>query len=166
VRNSVYVAGVAVVAAGAAAIFFATHRGKPEAALGQQWDMLHRYCSDCHNNSDLTADLSFDGRVPGNVHTDPATWEKVLHKLEIGAMPPRKEPQPTKEARAKFIDALTGTLDANAAAHPYAGSTKVHRLNRAEYRTRFATCSASKPTSRISCRATAATSASTTSRSC
>ena len=91
------------------------------------------YCSDCHNDSDLTADLSFDKRVPDNVHADAATWEKVLHKLEIGAMPPRKEPQPEKEARAKFIDALTRTLDANAAAHPYAGSTKVHRLNRAEY---------------------------------
>ncbi len=131
-RTWAYVAGVGVVAAGAA-VFFATHHGKPEAALGEQWGMLHRYCSDCHNDSDLTADLSFDGRVPDKVHTDPATWEKVLHKLEIGAMPPRKEPQPTKEARAQFIDALTRTLDANAAAHPYAGSTKVHRLNRAEY---------------------------------
>src|SRR4029078_9520329 len=37
------------------------------------------------------------------------------------------------ETRTKFIDSLTRTLDANAAAHPYAGSTKVHRLNRAEY---------------------------------
>jgi hypothetical protein len=132
VRTWVYAAGVGVVAAGAA-VFFATHHGKPEAALGEQWGMLHKYCSDCHNNSDLTADLSFDGRVPDNVHTDAATWEKVLHKLEIGAMPPRKEPQPEKETRAKFIDALTRTLDTNAAAHPYAGSTKVHRLNRAEY---------------------------------
>ena len=131
-KSWVYVAGVGVVAAGAG-LFFATHHGKPEAALGEQWGMLHHYCSDCHNNSDLTADLSFDGRLPDNVHADPATWEKVLHKLEIGAMPPRKEPQPAKEARAKFIDALTNTLDANAAAHPYAGSTKVHRLNRTEY---------------------------------
>jgi len=132
VRTWAYVAGVGVVAAGAA-VFFATHHGKPEAALGEQWGMLHKYCSDCHNNSDLTADLSFDGRVPDNVHADPAIWEKVLHKLQIGAMPPRKEPQPAKETRAQFIDALTRTLDANAAAHPYAGSTKVHRLNRAEY---------------------------------
>jgi len=132
VRSWVYVAGVGVVAAGLG-VFFATHHGKPEAALGEQWGMLHSYCSDCHNNSDLTADLSFDGRAAANVHTDPATWEKVLHKLEIGAMPPRKEPQPAKEVRAKFIDALTQTLDANSAAHPYAGSTKVHRLNRAEY---------------------------------
>src|SRR5262245_61655976 len=95
--------------------------------------MLHKYCSDCHNNSDLTADLSFDGRVPDNVHADPAIWEKVLHKLQIGAMPPRNEPQPAKEMRAQFVDALTKTLDADAAAHPYAGGTKVHRLNRAEY---------------------------------
>ena len=131
-RTWVYVAGIGVVAA-SAAVFFATHHGKPEAALGEQWGMLHRYCSDCHNDSDLTADLSFDKRMPDNVHSDPATWEKVLHKLQIGAMPPRKEAQPAKETRAKFIEALTTTLDANAAAHPYAGSTKVHRLNRVEY---------------------------------
>jgi hypothetical protein len=79
---------VGVVAAGAA-VFFATHHGKPEAALGDQWSMLHKYCSDCHNDSDLTADLSFDKRVPDNVHTDPAIWEKVLDKLEIGPTPPR-----------------------------------------------------------------------------
>ena len=128
----VYVAGIGVVAAGAAA-FVAMHHGNPDAALGQQWGMLNRYCMECHNNADLTADLSFDGRAPDNVPMDPGTWEKVLHKLEIGAMPPRKEPQPPLEVRAQFISALTGKLDAAAAAKPYAGSTKVHRLNRAEY---------------------------------
>ena len=50
--------------------------------------------------------------MPDNVHADPAIWEKVLHKLQIGAMPPREEPQPEPEARAQFIDALEGTLDA------------------------------------------------------
>ena len=54
-RTWAYVAVVGVVAAGAA-VLFATHHGKPEAALGEQWGMLHKYCSDCHNNSDLTAD--------------------------------------------------------------------------------------------------------------
>jgi hypothetical protein len=132
VKAWVYGAAVAVVAAGAAA-FVAMHRGGPDAALGQQWGMLNRYCMDCHNKAEFTADLSFEGRRPDNVPMDPGTWEKVLHKLEIGAMPPRKEPQPPKEVRAQFISALTSRLDANAAAHPYAGNTKVHRLNRAEY---------------------------------
>ena len=34
---------------------------------------------------------------------------------------------------AQFIEGLEGTLDAAAAANPYAGATTVHRLNRAEY---------------------------------
>ena len=34
---------------------------------------------------------------------------------------------------AQFVEGLEGTLDAAAAANPYAGNTTVHRLNRAEY---------------------------------
>ena len=128
----VYGAGIGGVVAGAAA-FVALHHGSPDAALDQQWGLLNRYCMDCHNKAEFTAELSFEGRRPDNVPMDPGTWEKVLHKLEIGAMPPRKEPQPPAQVRAQFISALTGKLDANAAAHPHAGSTKVHRLNRAEY---------------------------------
>ena len=95
--------------------------------------MLNRYCSDCHNDSDLTAELSFDKRRPDNVHADPGVWEKVLHKLTIGAMPPQDKPQPPAAMRAAFVEALEGTLDAAAQAKPYAGTTTVHRLNRAEY---------------------------------
>jgi len=95
--------------------------------------MVNKYCSDCHNDSDLTADLSFDKRAPEDVHADPGTWEKVLHKLSIGAMPPHDKPQPPPEVRAAFVQALEGTLDAAAEAKPYAGTTTVHRLNRVEY---------------------------------
>jgi len=105
----------------------------PEAVLQEQWAMLDRYCVDCHNNAEFTADLSFEGRGPDNVHSDPAVWEEVLRKLKIHAMPPRQERQPAAEMVAEFVEGLEGTLDAAAAANPYAGSTTVHRLNRAEY---------------------------------
>jgi len=131
VKNWVYIAGVGVVAAGAAA-YFMTHRN-PETVLQEQWAMLDRYCVGCHNSAEFTANLSLEGRTLESVHNDPAVWEDVLRKLKIGAMPPREEPQPDKSMRAKFINALESTLDANAAANPYAGDTKVHRLNRAEY---------------------------------
>jgi len=131
VKSWVYIAGLGVVAAGIGAYVW-THRA-PEAALKDQWAMLDHYCVDCHNNAEFTADLSFEGKRPDSVHSDPEVWEKVLAKLKIGAMPPRKEPQPAAEARAEFIAALEGTLDAAAAEKPYAGYTKVHRLNRAEY---------------------------------
>ncbi|HEY9183564.1 MAG TPA: DUF1587 domain-containing protein, partial [Gammaproteobacteria bacterium] len=129
-RNWLYVAGgVAVV--GAVAYF--TIKPSPEAALQEQWAMVDKYCVECHNDAEFTADLSFERRGPDNVHTDPAVWEEVLRKLKIRAMPPRQQPQPDADVREEFVAALEGTLDAAAAANPYAGSTTVHRLNRAEY---------------------------------
>jgi len=111
--------GVAV--AGAAAYFLM--KPSPETQLQEQWGMLERYCVDCHNDAELTADLSFEGRRPDNVHSDPAVWEEVLRKLKIHAMPPRQEPQPADEMVAQFVAGLEGTLDAAAAAKPYAGDT-------------------------------------------
>jgi hypothetical protein len=108
-------------------------RPSPEEQLQAQWGMLQKYCVDCHNDAELTADLSFEGRRPDNVHADPAVWEEVLRKLSIHAMPPRQEPQPAREVVDQFMAGLQGTLDDAAAAKPYAGDTKVHRLNRAEY---------------------------------
>ena len=131
-RAWVYIAGAGVVAAVGAAVYFGM-RASPQAQLEDRWAMLGRYCADCHNDSDFTADLSFERRHPDSVQVDPAVWEKVVHKLSLGAMPPRDQPQPEAETRARFLAALIGTLDAAAAAHPYAGSTTVHRLNRAEY---------------------------------
>ncbi len=131
-RTWVYAGLGAAAVAGAAGYWLTVHK-TPEAALQDQWGMLNHYCSDCHNNADFTAELSFDGRRPDNVHIDPGVWEKVLHKLTIGAMPPQDQPQPPVETRASFVESLEGTLDAAAAAKPYAGTTTVHRLNRAEY---------------------------------
>jgi hypothetical protein len=130
VQKWIYIGGGVAVAGAAAFLFF---KPSPEAQLQEQWAMLDRYCVDCHNDAEFTADLSFQGRGPDNVHSDPAVWEEVLRKLKIHAMPPRQEPQPPAEMVAQFVDGLEGTLDAAAAANPYAGETTVHRLNRAEY---------------------------------
>jgi hypothetical protein len=105
----------------------------PEVVLQDRWAMLDRYCVECHNNAEFTADLSFEGRRPDNVHSDPAVWEEVLRKLKIRAMPPREQPQPETEMVTEFVAALENTLDSAAAANPHAGATTVHRLNRSEY---------------------------------
>lgn len=123
------VGGVAV----AAGAYYLLSDRSPDAALDDQWAMLNSYCVDCHNDIDFTGDLSFEGRGPEDIHMDPAIWEKVVHKLRIGLMPPREEPQPDPEMRQAFLGALIGSLDAAAAENPYAATTKVHRLNRAEY---------------------------------
>ncbi|HJR69908.1 MAG TPA: DUF1592 domain-containing protein [Gammaproteobacteria bacterium] len=131
-RNWFYVAGAGGVAVAGAAAYFLL-RPSPEEMLQERWAMLDQYCVECHNDAELTGELSFESRRPDNVHSDPAVWEEALRKLKIRAMPPREQPQPSDDTRAEFVAALEGTLDAAAAANPYAGNTKVHRLNRAEY---------------------------------
>lgn len=101
--------------------------------LAQQWSMLKEYCSKCHNYDDYSGGLALEDFGPEDVAENPAVFEEVLRKLKISAMPPRTESQPSHEERKSFVAALEKTLDDAAAAHPYAGTTSIHRLNRAEY---------------------------------
>jgi len=131
--RAIYVVGgcVAAVAAGLGAYVWL--KPAPEAVLEDRWAMLDKYCTDCHNDAELTGDLSLEHRKPGNVVHDARVWEAAIKKLRLGLMPPRDEPQPDPALRAEFVAALEDTLDAAAAAQPYAGAQTVHRLNRAEY---------------------------------
>ena len=130
-KNWLYVGAACVAAGGVAAYLWKSQT--PEAVLADQWPMLNRYCVDCHNDAEFTGDISFEGKRPEDVHVDAGLWEKALRKLNGGMMPPRDEPQPEPEALAQFVSALESTLDVAAQREPYAGFTKVHRLNRAEY---------------------------------
>src|SRR5687767_12924471 len=96
--------------------------------LEGQWSMLDEYCSECHNYDDYSGGLALEDFAPGDVVDNPAVFEEVLRKLKISAMPPRTQPQPTSEERKNFVATLEQTLDAAAAADPYAGTTTIHRL--------------------------------------
>jgi hypothetical protein len=130
-RKAAYLAGGAAVALGLGAWWILPR--SPEAQLEQNWSMLGSYCVDCHNDLDLTGDLTLEHLKPSDIAANAAVWEKVVHKLNIGLMPPRDAVQPDPAERAEFLGALVATLDAAAAREPYAAPTKVHRLNRAEY---------------------------------
>ncbi len=105
----------------------------PHNELAAQWSMLDNYCMKCHSYDEFSGELALEGLNPGDVVSKPAVFEKVLRKLKISAMPPRNQPQPSRAERTNFVAALEHTLDAAAAAHPYAGTTTIHRLNRSEY---------------------------------
>jgi hypothetical protein len=124
-----------VVAAAAVGALVLHLNPSPEKALQDHWAFTKKYCSDCHNDAELTGGLSLEGRKPGDVHKDAKIWEAAVRKLQLGLMPPRDQPQPPAEARAEFVAALIGTLDDAAAAQPqpFVGSVPLHRLNRAEY---------------------------------
>ena len=131
-RPIVYIGAIGLVAAAGVAGYVYKSQ-QPHARLESQWAMIDRYCVDCHNDAEYTGDLSLEGRKPENVAVDAAVWEKAIHKLSMGMMPPRDQPQPDPEVRAQFVSTLESTLDAAARERPYAGVTTVHRLNRAEY---------------------------------
>jgi mono/diheme cytochrome c family protein len=94
---------------------------------------VNQHCASCHNDRARTAGLTLSGLAASNVGRDAAVWEKVVHKLRTGQMPPAGRPRPDASALEATISALSNALDRAAAARPYDARTGVHRLNRTEY---------------------------------
>ena len=95
---------------------------------------VEQYCVSCHNQKLKTAGVSLDTLDPANVSGGAATWERVLHKVRRGEMPPAGLPRPDAPAAAKFTASLEEALNGAAAANPNPGRSAVHRLNRADYK--------------------------------
>src|SRR4029453_15748944 len=62
-----------------------------------------------------------------------ATWERVIRKLAVRAMPPQGTPHPTEADFSGFTSWLAGSLDRAWEGKSNPGRYVVHRLNRAEY---------------------------------
>ena len=104
----------------------------PSASTQRQ--LLDRYCVSCHGEERKTAGLRLDLANVRNVGEDAEVWEKVVHKLRTGVMPPAEMPRPSREARGALLSWLETSLDEAAAANPNPGRTEtLRRLNRTEY---------------------------------
>ena len=125
-----YVVGIAVFALTAAgASWLARHSG--EAATR---GLLGRYCTDCHNSTDFTAELVIEPSDVGSIGADPEHWEKIVRKLRTEEMPP-DGPRPPHEQYLRAATFLESQLDAAAAAEPQPGDVPAfRRLTRTEYR--------------------------------
>jgi mono/diheme cytochrome c family protein len=98
--------------------------------------LMTRYCVGCHNTRNplpAGAPLTLDTANLADVGADAATWERVVKKLGVGAMPPLGAPTPGHAELSKFRAALVANLDAAAARRRHAGQFVLHRLNRTEY---------------------------------
>jgi hypothetical protein len=62
-----------------------------------------------------------------------ATWERVLRKLSVRAMPPQGMPHPTEAEYTGFTTWLASSLDRAWVGKSTPGRYVVHRLNRTEY---------------------------------
>jgi hypothetical protein len=98
--------------------------------------MVAKYCTGCHNTRNPMPagfPLALDTANIKDPAADAATWERVIKKLGVGAMPPQGSPTPGHAELGKFRAALIASLDAAAAQKPTPGRFVIHRLNRFEY---------------------------------
>jgi hypothetical protein len=98
--------------------------------------MATKYCVGCHNTRNplpAGAPLALDKANFADPGTDAATWERVVKKLGVGAMPPQGSPTPGAAELMRFRSALVASLDAAAAKKNSPGRYVLHRLNRTEY---------------------------------
>jgi hypothetical protein len=98
-----------------------------------QTALLDKYCVTCHSEKLKTGGLSLQGANLTDVPKGAETWEKVIRKLRVGAMPPQGMPRPDKTALDGFATYLETALDRGYTAKPNPGRATMHRLNRTEY---------------------------------
>jgi hypothetical protein len=107
--------------------------GGPSPDPDTQIAAVGEYCSGCHNNTDYTADVSFDEMTAGSIAEHAELYEKAVRKLRGRVMPPPGEPQPDNETVAELVAWLESSLDAGAGTQHISDDVVLHRLNRKEY---------------------------------
>ena len=98
--------------------------------------MVTKYCATCHNQrAAIPADapVKLDSAAFDDLLGHAATWERVLRKLSVRAMPPPGMPRPSEAEYAGFTSWLAASLDHAWEGHSNPGQYVLHRLNRAEY---------------------------------
>ena len=106
-----------------------------EAAKYRAW--VNQYCVGCHNSSTAnpaSEPVNLESASLDDLLPHAATWERVLRKLSVRAMPPQGMPHPTEPEYAAFTSWLAGSLDRAWVGRSSPGRYVVHRLNRTEYR--------------------------------
>ncbi|MEO5924167.1 MAG: DUF1592 domain-containing protein [Bryobacteraceae bacterium] len=97
--------------------------------------LVKQYCSGCHSGTAAQPaenPVKLDGNLDNLLdHAD--TWERVLRKLSVRAMPPPGMPRPPEAEYAAFTGWLSTSLDRAWEGRSTPGRFVLHRLNRAEY---------------------------------
>jgi hypothetical protein len=96
---------------------------------------IEKHCVRCHGPQKEEGDIRFD-RLSRDFKSgvDTHHWAEALDKVNSGAMPPKKEPQPTQKEISEFVTSLDARLKEGRAARMAARPTVAHyRLSRKEY---------------------------------
>src|SRR5581483_8277348 len=108
--------------------------GAGDAAMYKAW--LKQYCIGCHNSraaSPPNDPVDLESASLDDLLPHAATWERVLRKLSVRAMPPLGMPHPKEEEYAAFTAWLAAALDRAWEGRESPGRYVAHRLNRTEY---------------------------------
>jgi hypothetical protein len=92
-------------------------------AAPKHWDVLGKYCTECHNTTDWAGGIAFDALNADDIPGDAETWEKAIRKLRTGMMPPVGKPRPPRAVLDDFAGELAVRLDKAGGVHPYPGTT-------------------------------------------
>jgi mono/diheme cytochrome c family protein len=106
------------------------------AEVAKQRAWLKQYCVGCHNSrvaSPANEPVNLESASLDDVLRDAATWERVLRKLSVRAMPPQGTPHPAEADYEGFTSWLAASLDRAWEGRSNPGQYVVHRLNRTEY---------------------------------
>ncbi len=96
---------------------------------------IEKHCIRCHGPKKEEGDIRFD-RLSRDFKAgiDTHHWAEALDKVNSGAMPPKKEPQPTQKEISEFVSSLDARLKEGRAARMAARPAVSHyRLSRKEY---------------------------------
>src|SRR5580698_3128326 len=97
---------------------------------------VNQYCIACHSKrvvNPAEAPINLEAAAFDDLMGHAETWERVLRKLSVRAMPPPGVPRPSEAEYACFTSWLAGSLERAWEGHSTPGRYVVHRLNRAEY---------------------------------
>jgi hypothetical protein len=97
---------------------------------------VNKYCIACHSKraaNPAEGPINLEAASFDDLLGHAATWERVLRRLSVRAMPPPGLPRPSEAEYAGFTSWLAGSLDRAWEGHSTPGRYVVHRLNRAEY---------------------------------
>src|ERR1700722_16564269 len=108
----------------------------PSADAVKSRAFLDKYCVACHSNraaNPTEGPVNLESAGFDELLGHAQTWERVLRKLSVRAMPPPGAPRPSEAEYAAFTSWLAASLDRAWEGHSTPGRYVVHRLNRAEY---------------------------------
>lgn len=101
----------------------------------KNFDFLANYCLNCHGEEKQEGKVNLED-LDFNIQNlkDAETWQKVLHSINAGEMPPEDKKQPNNQEKADFLDDLSKTMVvARKALSDSGGNITMSRLNRREY---------------------------------